>query len=68
MLDENITKAQHCATMLANDIQQAISDIPSPTPPSGDSQDDVIRDRAILAYLNDCLTAARALQSKMYAL
>lgn len=62
MLSEHITKAQQIASMLADDIKQAIK--AARERPEGPS----IGDKATVAYLNERLAEAFALAAKLAAL
>ena len=60
-LNEQITKAQQCSSMLASDIMQAFSAANRIDRPEGRSR----RDNALTAYLSECLDMARKLETKL---
>jgi len=64
MIQEQITKAQQCAALLVDDIQQAWASANNARRPEGPS----LGDKAMAAYLSDCLQLARNLESKLLLL
>ena len=57
-LNKQIVKARDAAALLSDDLLQAVKAVNNRGPAN-------LGDRALLAYLNECLSAARALESKL---
>jgi hypothetical protein len=64
MMNENIIKAQQTANLLAADIKAAWQDAHK----ACDTENASHADRALRAFLADCLQAAHALESKLLML
>lgn len=64
-LNEQIVKARGAAALLSDDLLQAVKEAVKAVNNRGPAN---LGDRALLAYLNECLAAARALENKLLSL